>query len=299
MPEQAYDLLVIGAGAGGSTAATNAAQNGARVAMVERDSIGGTCLNYGCDPTKTLIHIAGMLYDARHAEQFGLHFSEASFEWASVIAWVKQAINGIRGGTSEEAARELSQKGIDVLKGEAAFVSPHELSVEGTSVYAQRFIIATGSENIIPPIEGLNEVGYITNVQAVSLPSLPKRLAIVGGGAIGIEFAQLFHRFGVEVTVLEHGPTLLDKEDRELADMVCTILSKEGLRLETQVELRRAQRDPAGKCLTIRCENREEEQLVVDEILLAIGRRPALASLQLEKAGVKTSKNGIEVDATL
>jgi dihydrolipoamide dehydrogenase len=299
MPKQAYDLLVIGAGAAGSTAASNAAQNGTRIALVERDSIGGTCLNYGCDPTKTLIHIAGMLYHARHADQFGLRISEASFEWASVISWVHQAINRIRGGTSEEAARELSQKGIDVLKGEAAFVSPHELSVAGTSVTAQRFIIATGSENIIPSIEGLNEVGYITNVQAVSLPRLPKRLAIVGGGAIGIEFAQLFHRFGVEVTVLEHSPALLDKEDRELADMVCTVLGREGLRLETHVELRRVQRDPAGKCLTIRCENHEEEQLVVDEILLAIGRRPALASLQLEKAGVKTAKNGIEVDATL
>jgi len=299
MPKQAYDLLVIGAGAAGSTAASNAAQNGTRIALVERDSIGGTCLNYGCDPTKTLIHIAGMLYHARHADQFGLRISEASFEWASVIAWVHQAINRIRGGTSEEAARELSQKGIDVLKGEAAFVSPHELSVAGTSVSAQRFIIATGSENIIPPIEGLNEVDYITNVQAVSLPRLPKRLAIVGGGAIGIEFAQLFHRFGVEVTVLEHGPALLDKEDRELADTLCSLLRGEGLRLETHVELRRVQRDPAGKCLTIRCENHEEEQLVVDEILLAIGRRPALASLQLEKAGVKTSKKGIDVDATL
>ena len=299
MPKQAYDLLVIGAGAAGSTAASNAAKNGTRIALVERDSIGGTCLNYGCDPTKTLIHIAGMLYHARHADQFGLRISEASFEWASVMSWVHQTINRIRGGTSEEAARELSQKGIDVLKGEAAFVSPHELSVAGTSVYAQRFIIATGSENIIPPIEGLNEVGYITNVQAVSLPRLPKRLAIVGGGAIGIEFAQLFHRFGVEVTVLEHGPALLDKEDRELADTLCTVLSREGLRLETHVELRRVQRDPAGKCLTIRCENHEEEQLVVDEILLAIGRRPALASLQLEKAGVKTTKNSIEVDATL
>jgi dihydrolipoamide dehydrogenase len=299
MPNQAYDLLVIGAGAAGSTAASNAAQNGTRIALVERDSIGGTCLNYGCDPTKTLIHIAGMLYHARHADQFGLRISEASFEWASVMSWVQQAINRIRGGTSEEAARELSQKGIDVLKGEAAFVSPHELSVAGTSVSAQRFIIATGSENSIPSIEGLNEVGYITNVQAVSLPRLPKRLAIVGGGAIGIEFAQLFHRFGVEVTVLEHSPVLLDKEDRELADTVCTLLRSEGLRLETHVELRRVQRDPAGKCLTIRCENHEEEQLVVDEILLAIGRRPAIASLQLEKAGVTTSKNGVEVDATL
>ena len=114
-----------------------------------------------------------------------------------------------------------------------------------------------------------------------------------------MEFAQLFHRFGVEVTVLEHSPALLDKEDRELAESLCKLLTDEGLRLETSVELLRIQRDSAGKHLTIRCGEREEEQLVVDEILLAIGRRPSLASLHLERAGVKTSKKGIDVDATL
>src|ERR1700730_1484879 len=257
MSKQEYDLLVIGAGAAGSTAATNAAQNGIRVALVERDEIGGTCLNYGCDPTKTLIYIAGMMYHASHADQFGLHFSGASVDWSSVMSWVHKAIKRIRGGTSKEAARDLSQKGIEVLKGDATFVSPHELSIAGKSVYAQRIIIATGGENNIPPIEGLSEVGYITNTQAVSLSQLPKRLAIVGGGAIGIEFAQLFHRFGVEVTVLEHSPMLLDKEDRELADTLCTLLSREGLRLETHVELRRVRRDSAGKCLTVRCGERE------------------------------------------
>src|SRR5437660_1957062 len=114
-----------------------------------------------------------------------------------------------------------------------------------------------------------------------------------------MEFAELFHRFGVEVTGLEHSPALLDKEDRELAESLCKLLTDEGLRLETSVELLRIQRDSAGKHLTIRCGEREEEQLVVDEILLAIGRRPSLASLHLERAGVKTSKKGIDVDATL
>jgi pyruvate/2-oxoglutarate dehydrogenase complex dihydrolipoamide dehydrogenase (E3) component len=300
MLKQEYELLVIGGGAAGSTAASNAAQNGTRVALVERDKIGGTCLNYGCDPTKTLIHIAGLLYHARQAEQFGLQFPRASFDWAEVMSWVQQAIKRIRGGTTEEAARALSQKGIDVLSGEAVFVSPHELLVAGISVSARRIIIATGSENSVPGIEGLNEVGFITNKEAVFLPSLPRRLAIIGGGAIGIEFAQLFQRFGVEVTLLEHGPLLLDKEDQELVHRLSTVLSREGVRLKTGVELRRAQHTPAGKCLTLRCgDDAEEEKLEVDEILLVSGRQPALDSLQLEKAGVKTALKGIDVDATL
>ena len=299
MANHEYDLLVIGAGAAGSTAATTAAGDGKRVALIERDKIGGTCLNYGCDPTKTLIYIADLLYKAHHAERFGLRVSEASFDWTSVLSWVQQAQNQIRGGTPEEAAAALSQKGIEVLTGEAVFLSPHELSIAGKSATAPRIIIATGDENIVPPIEGLSDVGYITNIEAVSLPTLPRRLAILGGGAIGMEFAQLFHRFGVEVTVLEHSPALLDKEDRELAESLCKLLTDEGLRLETSVELLRIQRDSAGKHLTIRCGEREEEQLVVDEILLAIGRRPSLASLHLERAGVKTSKKGIDVDATL
>ena len=294
-----YDLLVIGAGAAGSTAASTAAENGIRVALVERDKIGGTCLNYGCDPTKTMIHIAGLLYHAHHAEQFGLRISDAKADWASIMSWVQQVQLRIRGGTSEEAADQLSDKGIRVLQGEASFVSPHELTIAGETVSADRIIVATGSQEVIPPIEGLNEASFITNVEAISLPTLPNRLAVVGGGAIGIEFAQMFHRFGVEVTVLERSSMILDKEDREVADTLCSLLEKEGLRLETSAELKHVQHDAQGKCLTIRCGERAEEQLVVDEILLAIGRQPSLASLQLEKAGVKTSKKGIEVDATL
>ncbi len=299
MAQYTYDLLVIGAGAAGNTAATTAAQNGTRVALVERDKIGGTCLNYGCDPTKTLIYIASLLHHAQHAEKYGLRIDDARSDWASVMSWVHQCINRIRGGTAEDAARDLSSKGIDVLMDEATFISPHELSIGDKSISAEHIIIASGGKNVVPPIEGLHDVGFISNVEAVSLSSLPRRLAVVGGGAIGMEFAQMFHRFGVEVTVLEHSPQLLDKEDREMADTLCKLLTQEDLRMETEVELVRIQRNSQGKCLTIRCGKREEEQLVVDEILLAIGRQPALAALHLEKAGVKTGKKGIEVDDTM
>ena len=301
MPNQSYDLLVIGAGAAGSAAASTIAstRKGTRIALVERDKIGGTCLNYGCDPTKTLIHIARLLYQAQRAEQYGLHLTDAKADWASVMSRVHEVVNRIRGGTSEQAATDLSHKGIDVLLGEAAFVSPHELSVGDKSTSAERIVIAVGCQTVVPPVEGLKEVGFITNVEAVSLSTLPRRLAVVGGGAIGIEFAQMFHRFGVEVTVLEHGSMILDKEDAEVADKLGELLTKEGVRLETNVELKRVQRDANGKCLTVRCGERDEEQLAIDEILLAIGREPVLDALHLEKAGVKTSKKGIEIDVTL
>ncbi len=299
MATQTYDLLVIGAGAAGSTAASIAASKGAHVVLVERDKIGGTCLNYGCDPTKTMIHIAKLLYNAQHIEQFGLRIPHATADWLAVMEWVQQAITRIRGGTSEEAAADLSHKGIEVIFGEGHFISDHVIQVADRTISAERIIIAVGGRNVIPPIEGLEDTGYITNQEAVALATLPRRLVVIGGGAIGMEFSQMFHRFGVEVTVLEKSPNLLDKEDREVADALCNLLTKQGLRLETNVEVQQVQKVAEGKCLTIRCGEREEEQLVVDEILLAIGRKPALESLQLDKAGVQTGKRGITVDAYL
>ncbi|MBV9230339.1 MAG: FAD-dependent oxidoreductase, partial [Chloroflexi bacterium] len=133
----------------------------------------------------------------------------------------------------------------------------------------------------------------------VALPTLPQQLAVVGGGAIGMEFAQMFHRFGVEITVLERGPNLLDKEDRELADLLCNLLTREGIRMETDAELRQVQSTPEGKCLKFHCGQGGEEEVEVDEILLAIGRRPTLEKLNLAATGVKTGKKGISVDETL
>jgi pyruvate/2-oxoglutarate dehydrogenase complex dihydrolipoamide dehydrogenase (E3) component len=290
MAKEVYDLLVIGAGAAGSSAATTIAKNGRRVALVERNLLGGTCLNYGCDPTKTLLHISHLLYQARHAEPYGLRIPTATFEWRDVQAWVQKVINQLRGGTLEEARADLARQGIDLLHGEATFISPDQVSVAGQIISATQSIIATGSENVVPPIEGLEEAGYITNIQAVSLPTLPRRLAVIGGGTIGMEFAQIFHRFGVDVTVLERGPTILDKEDCELAEQLCALLTREGIRLETNAELSRVRRDGATKRLAVRCGQGPTEELVVDEILLAVGRRPSFKSLALGKLGVKTTK---------
>src|SRR5579863_2397447 len=291
-----YDFLAIGAGAAGSSAVTALDAHKLRVGLVERHKLGGTCLNYGCDPTKALLHIAQELYQARRAARYGLRIPEANFEWAQVQAYVHQIIHRLRGGSLEEARHSLEQKGIHLLSGEAVFVSPHEVQVAGKTVSAAQILLATGSETEVPPIEGLKEAGYITNIEAVSLPQLPRRLAIVGGGAIGIEFAQIFHRFGVEVTVLERNSLILDKEDGELAAVLCDLLTKEGIRLVTSAELKKVRHDASGKRLTVHVGEQNEEEVIVDEILMAIGRKASFESLQLHAAGVETTKKGVKVN---
>jgi dihydrolipoamide dehydrogenase len=299
MMKEEYDLLVIGAGAAGSSAVTAVAKKDKRVALVERNLLGGTCLNYGCDPTKTLLHSADLLYQAQHANRYGLRIPNAAYEWKDLQEKVQQVIKHLRGGTLEEAQANLERQGIEFLHGEATFVSPYEVLIEGQSFFAKQIIIATGCETVVPPIKGLKDTGFITNVQAVALPALPHRMAIIGGGSIGIEFAQMFNRFGVGVSVLEHGPTILDKEDREIAWHLSKLLTGEGIRLETHTEIKQVQLDGASKKLTLRGGERAEEELIVDEILLAVGRRPFLESLHLEAAGVQANEKGVIVDDML
>jgi len=159
MAKQAYDLLVIGAGAAGSAAVSSVDKHKLRVGLVERNTLGGTCLNYGCDPTKTMIHVAQLLYAAQHANRFGLRIPQATFEWHDVLACVEQVINRLRGGTLEEAQAELVGEGVDLLHGEARFITPHEVSISGQTVTAERLLIAIGCETTIPPLVFLKQQG--------------------------------------------------------------------------------------------------------------------------------------------
>ena len=298
MAQVRYDLVVIGAGAAGSTAASKAAEMGVRVAMVESDKLGGTCLNYGCDPTKTLLSIAKHLHDARHADRYGLRIPSAEADWKAVSERVQSVIEKIRGGTHEKAWADVQSNGIDLFAGEASFMSAHELSVGDQTIITDRVIIATGVEARGLDVEGLEAVGFITNHEAVMLPTLPKRLAIVGGGPIGIEFAQMFNRFGVEVLVLQRGPKLLPNEDNELAEMLCQMLSAEGIQMETNAELYSVPAPGDRKRLIVR-HGEHEDEYIVDEILVAVGRRPKISKLNLKAAGVETDKERLVLDSTL
>jgi pyruvate/2-oxoglutarate dehydrogenase complex dihydrolipoamide dehydrogenase (E3) component len=294
-----YDIIVIGAGGAGSNAATTAASMDKRIALIERDKLGGTCLNYGCDPTKTLLHTAHMLHHARHAAALGLRIPHADADWRAVQAHVRQVQKTIRGGTPEQARAGIAAQGIDLFMGDAMFTSPHEIRVNGETLRGELFVIATGTVPFIPDIQGLSEAGYITNVEAVSLPELPKRLVVIGGGPIGLEFAQMFSRFGVQVVVLERGKQPLPREDPELAMALCSQLTAEGIRLEFGAEMRCGEITQRGKHIHVHGEGGKDEDLVADQLLVAVGRRPALGALNLEAAGVQYTEEGITTDATL
>jgi pyruvate/2-oxoglutarate dehydrogenase complex dihydrolipoamide dehydrogenase (E3) component len=299
MTKNEYDLIVIGAGGAGSTAAGNAAGSGKRVALIERDKLGGTCLNYGCDPTKTLLHTASVLYHAQHATGLGLRIPQAKADWEAVQAHVRQVQETIRGGSLEQARAGIAAQGIDLFMGQAMFTSPHEILVNGKILRGKRFLIATGTVALIPDIEGLAETGYITNVEAVSLPELPKRLVVIGAGPIGLEFAQMFSRFGSQVVVIERGKQPLPREDSELAMLLCSQLTAEGVRLEFSAEMRCGETTEHGKHIHIHGTGGKEEDLTADQLLVAIGRRPALDELNLEAAGVQYTKEGITTNTTL
>jgi pyruvate/2-oxoglutarate dehydrogenase complex dihydrolipoamide dehydrogenase (E3) component len=291
-----YDLIVIGAGAAGSTAAETALSMGAKVALIERDKLGGTCLNYGCDPTKTLLYAARRLHEARHAEPYGLRIPKAEADWGAVQAHVRDVIREIRGGSHTSALASLRSKGLHVRIGVARFVSPHEITVAGETLRADAFVIATGTEAAVPEIEGLTEAGFITNREAVSLPELPRSMAVVGAGPIGLEFAQMFSRFGVDVTVLDRNEVPLPTEDRELAEALCGLLGKEGIKIVTNVEPHCSPPEAGGKKIKWKQEGGRSQSLVVDEILVATGRKPSLGPLHLEAAGVEAGEEGIKAD---
>lgn len=294
-----YDLLVIGGGAAGSTAAATANAMHKRVALIEQDKLGGTCLNYGCDPTKSLLHIATILHQSRHAQRYGLAIRTATVNWEQVQLYVQEVITRIRGGSITEADANLKQQGIDIFHNSATFTSPHTLKVGEQTLAANNIIIATGTQTRIPPIAGLQEMGYITNKEAVTLKKLPASMAILGGGPIAIEFAQLFQRFGVQVTVLEHGKQILKKEEPELIELLGSILRDEGIDIQTNVELQQAERADNGKKRLHYQQAQQSRQLEVDEILLAIGRTPNLKTLNPAAASIHVTEKGIPVDATL
>src|SRR5919112_4388393 len=266
-PGAPYDLIVVGAGAAGSTAAAEARGQGARVALVEQWKVGGTCLNAGCDPTKALVRAAHALHEAQTASRFGIAVRDAEFDWPRVVDRVERVIATIRGGDGD---RNIREAGIDLRKGHARFRSPTEVMVEGDVLRGEAVILATGVRAFVPALPGLREAGFITNVEAVTLPALPRSLAIIGGGTIAMEFAQIFARFGVEVTVLGRNPRVLPLEEPELVDTMRSLLVREGIRIETGVTLGCVSSRGDRKRIVAHRDGNQFE-IETDEILVAAG----------------------------
>jgi pyruvate/2-oxoglutarate dehydrogenase complex dihydrolipoamide dehydrogenase (E3) component len=290
-----YDLIVMGGGAGGLVVAAGAASLGASVALIDKAQLGGDCLWTGCVPTKSLIHSAKMVHMAKKAEMFGMEVSQSpQFEIAKKR--LDHAIHTIQKHDDPERFKAL---GIDVYKGTAVFEGSHEVRISGDHViYGKWIVIATGSRPLIPPIKGLKEAGFLTNETALQLTKQSESLVVVGGGPIGLEFAQSFARFGTKVTVIEMASDILVKEDAELVPFVKRALENDGITFLTGAKMvevkvvngkKEVLVEKEGQVLTIRAE----------EILMASGRMPNTDGLQVEKAGVTTERGYISVNDRL
>ena len=292
---QRFDFIAIGGGTAGLTAARLLARDGKRVAVVERDRPGGDCLWTGCVPTKSLLYAAKLAQDARTAGRFGVNVTGVSVDYAAVRAHIAAAQQQAGEVDSAEALR---RDRIELVRGAARFLDPHALQVGEERYESAHLLIATGSRAVIPPIEGAAGAGLSTNVEALDWPDLPASLAIVGGGPIGIEFAQGMVRLGVSVTVLESSERLLDREDPQASAVIRGILEGEGVEVVTGVTVTRIEANPRGK--TVSFESKDGSRVIeCERLLVAAGRRPQLDSLGLEAAGVKFSDRGLVVDGQL
>lgn len=287
-----YDLIVLGSGGGGSVAALIAASAGKRVAMVEPDVMGGECTNYGCVPTKSLLHAAEIYDAARRGQQFGIRSGTLSYNYPSLKAWKDLAVE--RTGSSE-GKRLYEAEGIKIIEGAAHFISPHEITVNRRHVSAENFLIATGSHSHIPPIEGLEKAGYITFKEAVNLTRPPKSLFIVGAGAIGCEFAELFAVFGTKVHLADITPRILAKEDEEVSELVRETFEEDrGMSVLTNTKVLRVAKEGLAKRVYFQ-QGHSEKSMKVDEVLIATGKL-ANVDIGLENAGVDYTPRGITVN---
>ncbi len=291
MPSFDYDLAIIGAGSGGLTAARLGRFFAKRVALIDKDQLGGDCLHYGCVPSKALIKASRVAHEAATAQRWGLSAQPVHNGLAAVNARVQRAIADI-GKLDDPVA--LSELGVDVLLGGAAFVDPHTLRVADRDITAKFILIASGSRPAVPAIEGLAEVGYLTNEDVFDLSDLPARLAVIGGGPIGVELAQAFHRLGSTVTVLQRGPHLIPRDDAEMIDMLECQFAEEGIDVRLDTRLRAVHREGGDTVLTL-----NDGELRVDKVLCAVGRVPNVESLQLDAAGVTTNQRGIAANELL
>lgn len=283
-----FDMIVIGAGAAGLSVAAGAAQLGARVALIERDRMGGDCLNFGCVPSKALLAAGHAAESARQAGRFGVRLPEPVLDWDAVRAHVQGVIAEIAPNDSEARFHAL---GASVIRGEARFVAPDAIEVDGKRLTARRIVIAAGTTAFVPPIPGLAEVPYWTNTTLFDLDKRPSHLLILGGGPIGLEMADAFSGLGCAVTVVE-ALTIAGKEDPELVAGLRMALTARGIVLQEGVAVASVEPGP----VLVLADGRRIEG---SHLLVAVGRRPSLGSLALEAGGVTASKLGIVTDRGL
>jgi pyruvate/2-oxoglutarate dehydrogenase complex dihydrolipoamide dehydrogenase (E3) component len=295
IPADRYDLVVIGAGTAGLVVAAGAAGLGIglKIALIEKHLMGGDCLNVGCVPSKCLISSAFVVGEAWQAERLGVHCPAPAVDFPAVMARLRQVRADI---SHNDSAQRFKDLGIDVFLGAGQFIDHQTISVGTAQLKFKKAVIASGARAVRPNIPGLEAAGFLTNETVFSLTECPKRLAVIGGGPIGCELAQAFHRLGAQVVLLHKNAHILDKEDPDAAEIIQTRLLAEGMQLELGMEIQQVDVTPNGKVIRFK-QNDQTKTITVDEILVGTGRQPNVEGLNLEAIGVNYHpRNGVIVN---
>ncbi|MDP9315524.1 MAG: mercuric reductase, partial [Chloroflexota bacterium] len=293
-PDVQYDVIIIGAGQAGGPLSTAFANAGRKTALIEREHVGGTCINVGCTPTKTMIASARAAYLARRAADYGVHTGPVTVDLQQVRQRKRDIVQSWRNGSRQ---RIESTAGLDLLDGEACFTGPKTLEVqlnsgERRSLSAEMIIINTGARPATPPIPGLDQITTLDSTTIMELDELPHHLLILGGGYVGLEFAQMFRRFGSDVTIVQRGEQVLSREDGDVADEVAKILREDGIQVLLNTEARRVEHGADGTIrLTVHTPE-GDDMLSGSHVLVAAGRTPNTDVLKPQAAGIASDDRG-------
>jgi pyruvate/2-oxoglutarate dehydrogenase complex dihydrolipoamide dehydrogenase (E3) component len=284
-----YEIIVVGGGSAGIVSANVAAALGVRTALVEKDRIGGECLWTGCVPSKALLHaaLAAAPQEGRRARSAG----------RAALQYVRDSILRVKEADATEAM--MRDLGVELYTDSTRFVDRRVLQAGDRQLLGRQFILATGSRPAVPEIAGLHEAGYLTNQTVFSLEEIPESLAIIGGGPVGVEMAQAFHRLGAEVTVVQRGARLLPRDDAELTDQLEELLGAEGIHILKEAEVTAVHQSESGKKHLVICQAERTMTVRAAEILVATGRRPNVEELNLQAIGVRYDAKGVWTDARL
>jgi pyruvate/2-oxoglutarate dehydrogenase complex dihydrolipoamide dehydrogenase (E3) component len=291
--EQHYDAIVIGAGQAGVPLATTLAKAGRKTALVEREHVGGTCINEGCTPTKTMVASAKVAYFDRRSTDYGVSNGQVTVDMVRVRQRKRDIVKSFRTG----GEKRLHDAGVDLLMGEARFAGPKELVVNlnggaTARLSAENIFINVGARPVNPPIEGLDSVPALNSTTIMELEEVPDHLLVLGGSYVGLEFAQMFRRFGSAVTVVQRGKQLMSREDADVAEAVEEIMREDGIEVLLETQTRRAERGDDGKIQLTLSTPEGESTLEGSHLLVAAGRPPNTDKLNLEAAGIDTDKRG-------
>lgn len=283
-----YDAIIIGSGQGGTPLARRLADLGKTVALIERKELGGTCINTGCTPTKTMIASAQVAHYARNATRWGVQTTGVTVDLPAIVARKDRIVQRFRAGHQR---RVDARANLHLYRGEARFRSPHHITIGDQVLEGEHIFIDTGTRPSIPRVPGLEMVPYLTNATIMELSTLPEHLLVLGGGYIGLEFGQMFHRFGSTVTVIHQHGQILPREDADVAAELQQALEAEGIQFRLNARATEVEQNNGQITLTL--EGPDGSQTVSgSHLLVATGRTPNTEELELDKAGVETDKDG-------